>query len=897
MGNNIKTDTTANKNSDEILSTPFGVFNLSQSTGAVFKVSGNELRKTPGNSLAEALRGRVPGLKVTRGNNTPGEDGGYTFTLNGGTPYVLIDGEPRGLEVDLREVEEVYVLNDATFNSMLGILGDNGLIYVVTKGENASKPIVEANYQRGLNIRTRLPQLLSAADYATAINQASNNDGFGDIYSPTAIQAYRDGSDPIRYPNVNYQDMFLKQSSPSNFASLNVYGGKDNVKYGAFLGYSDWQGLEKIGKQINGHDLTFRTKIRTRMNDLIEAHASVYGKFGQNDRAVLAPNTMFNWISTTPANAFPLQVGDTAYVVSNQYNNNLLSELKGGGKHTDYDARMIFDFGVDFDFKDYVKGLKYTTYAMLRTFNSQTLLADNTPATYTINYVPDVNGNDSLTLRTYNTAIRQLNVSRSSSGIQRNFVYGGNVSYVKTIGQGDLNLNLNHLLYFQPTKASGQPDVRQLTFNLNGSYALKRKYIVFGNVNSSSSSKFIGANRTRFFPTGGLAWVVSNEDFLKNNSSINFLKFRTSYGVIGTEYATSNFLYLNQWTGGNTIYYGIGGSSPANSAYSLSQTANLGINWITYNQFYAGAELRMFNSFNLNINYFDIAIKGQIAQASELYAAALGNNVYLPYLNFTNRRNKGFNANISYNNNKNEFKYYVGVNAGYNKITGERIAELPYPDQYRLQQGQPEDNIIGYVSDGLFTAQNIGSALPQFGAVQIGDIKYKDLNGDNKIDSRDQKAIGNNTPRFNYGINIGANFKNFNIDVVGNGLAGYDINLNRNYYQNFGLGSYFATVNQNLSNGNANPRLAVLKSNNNYINSDYWLIKGDYFRISLLELGYTLSDKVIAKGPLNSVKFFVRGSNIALFSKMKDLDPEDLNAGVSEYPMMRTYTLGASLSF
>ena len=423
------------KNDDNILKTPFGVFNLSKTTGAVFRISGDELRKTPGDNLSEALRGRVPGLRIIRQNNTPGMDGGYVYTLNGGIPFILIDGQPRGLQVDLREIEEVLVFNDGTFSAMLGTLGNNGLIYVKTKGGKIGKPTVEVNYQRGLNMATRLPKLLSAADYATVVNQVVNNDGLADIYSAEVIEAYRNGADPIKYPNVDNHNVFLENTSPSNFASLSVYGGKDNVSYGAFVGYSDWKGLEKVGQQIKGRDITFRTKIKARMNDFIETHASVYGKFGENERPVIGANQMFNWISSTPANAFPLKVGDSAYVVSNQFDTNTLSELEAGGNRTDYTANMVFDLGLDFDFEKFISGLKYNTYVMMRTFNSQVLQTNNTPGLYTREYLQDQVGNDSLNLKLFRNEILDLNVGRNGSGVVRVLSYGGNFNYVKKINE------------------------------------------------------------------------------------------------------------------------------------------------------------------------------------------------------------------------------------------------------------------------------------------------------------------------------------------------------------------------------------------------------------------------------------------------------------------------------
>ncbi|QXP63857.1 MULTISPECIES: SusC/RagA family TonB-linked outer membrane protein [unclassified Polaribacter] len=890
----------ANKN--EFLKTPFGVFNLSQTTGAVFRISGDELRQTAGDNLSEALRGRVPGLRIIRGTNTPGTNGSYSYVLNGGTPYVLIDGQPRGLQTDLREVDEVIVLSDGTFNSLLGNLGDNGLIYVVTKGGKVSKPTVEVNYQSGFNMATRLPELLSAPEYAEIINQASNNDGLGDIYSAEDIAKYKDGSDPINFPNVNSREEFLKSSSPSNFASLNVYGGKEDLKYSAFLGYSDWEGLEKVGNPINGRNITFRTKIDTRINNLLRTHASVYGKFGKNNRPILDADAMFLWISATPANSFPLKVADSAYVVSNEFQTNLLSELENGGLRTDYTANMIFDIGLDFDFEDYIPGLKYDTYLMMRTYNAHTLSTNNNPGLYTLETTQDdVTGEDITNLILYRQDYQNTGIARSNTAIQRNFAYNGNLSYIKEMKESVLNLNLNHLLYYEPSTNSGNPDRRNLTVNLNGSYALKNKYIAFANLNSSSSSKFIGDNRTKYYPTAGIAWVASNEKFLKDNKNIDYLKFRASYGQVGTEYTSTSLFYLSTWGGGktnSTMYTGIATQTQNQYGYRQSSTANEEIDWIVYNQMFLGVEMSLFKKLRLDFNYFNIDNKNLITNASALFATALGDNIYLPQLNFSERRNKGFNTNVTFNDTRGDFRYHLSVNAGYNKITGEKIAEVPYPDQYRLQQGESIDNFNAYVSDGLFTAENIDDALPQFGDVQIGDIKYVDQNGDNVIDSRDQTTVGNTTPRFNYGVNVGVEYKGINLDIVGMGVGGYDINLNSiSYYQHYGLRNYYGSSKNDLPNGNVFPRLSTIQSDNNQQNSDYWLVDGSYFRISNAELGFTLPESLMSKTAITSVKLFLRGSNLALFSKMKDLDPEDTRSGFFEYPMMRTFVFGATVNF
>jgi TonB-linked SusC/RagA family outer membrane protein len=901
LGSLQEQDTLKIKNNDEFLKTPFGVFNLSQTTGAVFRISGDELRKSGGDNLMNSLRGRVPGLRIVRTSNTPGS-GGYSYDLNGGTPNFLIDGQPRGLQVDLRDVEEVIVLSDATFNSLLGNLGDNGLIYVVTKGNKLTKPVIEVNYQTAYSTPTHLPKLLSASEYATVINKASNNDGLGDVYSQSAINAYKNGSDPISFPNIDSQETFLTELTQSNYMSLNMYGGSEKVTYSAFLGYSDYEGLERVGDKIDGRDITFRTKINTKINDAVKVHASIYGKFGQKERPVLGPDDTFKWITNTPANAFPLKVGDSAYVVNNQFKTNLLSELEQGGSRTDYSANMVFDMGVDLDLQKFVPGLNYSTYIMMKTYNKHSLLTNNTPALYTLENLQNVQGLDSLALKVDKNEVIDLDIGRTDGGIERTFSYGGNLSYIRKSEDGVLNLNLSHLLYQQPNINASQTDKRNLTFNLNGSYAFKDKYIVFANANSSSSSRFLDANKTKFYPTVGAAWVASNENFLKDNNVINHLKFRTSYGIVGTEYGFNTLLYQDTWSGGRnngTTFLGTTGN-PSQDEFGYRQTAtgNDEIDWVEYKQLFAGVELQMFKKLRLDFNYFNILIQNQVIKASQLYASALGDDVYLPQLNFKESRNKGFNSSITYTDNDHTFKYHVSVNAGHNKVIGEKISEVQYPDTYRLQEGQAQDNIIGYVSDGLYTAENIASALPQFGDVQVGDVRYVDQNGDNVIDTRDQRAIGNSNPRLNYGINIGFEYKGLNLDIVGMGVSGYDINLNSiAYYKHSGLGSYYGSVNSDLPNGNANPRLSTLTSINNYKSSDYWLMDGSYFKIANVELGFSLPEEVITDSPFTNVKLFLRGSNLAVFSKMKDLDPEKPGAGFSSYPMMRTVSFGASINF
>jgi TonB-linked SusC/RagA family outer membrane protein len=895
----INLDTLEVQNNDEILKTPFGDFNLSQSTGSIFRISGDELRQTSGTTLLEALRGRIPGLMIKRTSNSPGS-ASYSYTLNGGTPNVLINGQPRGLQVDLREVEEVIVLSDAIFNSLMGNLGDNGLIYVVTRGSKRGTPTVEVDYQFGLNTPTYLPELLSAAEYATVINEASNNDGFGDIYSAEEIATYADGSDPVNYPDIDYQDIFLADFSTTNTASLNIYGGDEKLKYCGFMGYNDWEGLENVGKKTEGRELTFRTKLDTKINDIISANASVYGVFSRNKRNVLGPDDIMSAISTTPANAHPLTY-DGEYIVSEEYGSNLLSELESGGYRTDYVSNMIFDMGLDFNLDKFVKGLGYTTYGMMRTYNIHSLVLNHTPGLYTLETLQDVSGQDSIALKLYTQEVLDTEVNRNNASNRRIYSYGGNVSYFKVFDESVLNLNLSHLLYFEPNTTATLADQRNLTFNLNASYALRNKYIAYANLNSSSSAKYIDENKTRMFPTVGLAWVASEESFLKDNSIIDRLKFRASYGRVGTEYSSTSLLYIEKWGGGSnngTTYLGTGTTTQSKYGYRQTSTANEDIDWVLYDQFFVGVEMNVMEKVNFQFNYFNIAISNLVSQCSELYSSMLGGDVYLSSVNYEERRNSGFNSSILFHDNIKDFNYYVSATFGYNEIIGEKISEVQYPDEYRLEEGKPIDQIMGYVSDGLFTEDNIDDALPQFGEVQVGDIKYVDQNDDGVIDSRDKTAIGNSTARVNYGISLGCTYKGFNFVVVGSGIAGYDINLlSYDYYTHGGLGNYYASVNKDLPNGNANPRLSTLTVDNNNVNSDYWLIDGGYFRIANAELGYTLPHFSLPRSLFASAKLFVRGSNLAVISKLEDSDPEDMDAGVTEYPMMRSFVLGATLKF
>jgi hypothetical protein len=396
---------------------------------------------------------------------------------------------------------------------------------------------------------------------------------------------------------------------------------------------------------------------------------------------------------------------------------------------------------------------------------------------------------------------------------------------------------------------------------------------------------------------------------------VSFLKLRAQYGVIGNETYLPPFYYRDRWsqnTSGSAFgpvstlqWFGstTDGSVPRNSPQRFGNP-NLG--WEKRKEFNAGFDALFMNQrLALDMTYCNILIDGAIVQVNNVIPYTAGVQGARPWYNFNNTRYNMLTADLRYTDKSGDLEYSFGLNATYNKGIREKYDEQNYRDAYQKRTGKPSDAIFGMVYEGKFTSSEIdangnytaGVAPQLFDAVLApGDLKYKDMNGDGFIDDNDQAMIGHSSPRLYYGLSLDLKYRNFEFYIMGAGRAFYDFALTSTYYWNgWGDNNYSNFVKDNVNN--AYPRLTYYKVNNNFITSAYWLTKGDYFKIQNVELAYTIPAKMLQFIGGRSVRLYLRGANLLTLSKVKDVDPESINSGVTVYPLFRTLSGGVKFNF
>jgi hypothetical protein len=388
---------------------------------------------------------------------------------------------------------------------------------------------------------------------------------------------------------------------------------------------------------------------------------------------------------------------------------------------------------------------------------------------------------------------------------------------------------------------------------------------------------------------------------MKGASWLDYFKLRASYGVLGsTTYSAENsfaaYLFRDEW-----LVSGTADLSDLNLIAALRATGNPDIGFQRSHELNAGFDaLFLDRSLSLSLGYFRNNLTGGFANLFDVTPGVMGTAVSLAMRNYREIVSSGFEGEINWRKRFNGFNVSLGGNFTHGRSRMTREPDPVYPAGYEgLAKIRNFGDVKGYTMIGTYDGMADVASSPKqsFGSVHAGDLKYLDANSDNRIDDRDTRVIANTSPSWQYGITLQLEWKGFNLDVLGYGLAGFDRVLNTKYYQIFGNRKYSNVLVDGLPNGRPHPQLSAERSDNNFVNSDYWVVDGGWFKLRNVELGYTFNHKLTSKIGINRFKIFLRGHNLATISKIKDLDPESLVAGVNNYPLMTTITGGISLSF
>lgn len=891
---------------------PYGSFNSARNVSSVYTITGEELESYPTGALMEALSGRVPGLAIHQSTSfpLPGEQAIYA-TLRGQAVTFYIDGIVRDVSgLSPSEVQEVQVFKDLSSRASLGITGSGPVIWITTKkGRSFNKEIgVSAEY--GLNMPTVLPDYVNSYQYATLFNEAWLNDGNSTpYYDQTALDAYQTGSNTARYPDVNYYDKYVSNYSPFRKANLHFAGGDDNVNYFSMLDYFGNNGLEAVGEDISNDRFKARGNINVRLNDFMKLSVNIAGSFQTqrypNNGGGAGAYNMFNILSRYPSNAHPIRYNDSL-IISDDYPVNLDNELMYSGYaeansvNTQNDARLMIDLG------SILEGLSFAATASFDVSYDVTASKGGTAALFRINY-----GDDPYTLTRIVEEVIDPTLGRGSDYILRRTAGYATFKYDRVFGEKHaITANATFFQGLEEAKLASsnyQPEKRQdLTFRAN--YAFDNRYIIQADLAYSGSMRMPEGERYSLYPTIGAAWVASNEPFLRGNSLINYLKLHSSFGIMGVSNFSLlgyNTYYLHEtlWEEGSWWASGISGQqSSGYYAYNIQQAGSDDYVLPKKRYFNLGLQSSMLNNrLSFEVSYFNEKNYDKISQMQSYIPAIFGTGAFLPAANFEEDMRWGIDGMIQYTILAGDFTFTAGVNGlymrGKNLVVDEPIAL----EEYRKRAGKDSDLYWLYEDDGLFqSAADADAANQSWGSVQEGDIKYVDYNNDGVIDEKDIHSGDYHAPRIYYGLNFSVAYKGLRLYVLGQGRADGDIQLSSGrYFKINGQNQNYSTLMlDRYPVTNDYPRLTT-SSQNNMQNSTYWMRNAAFLRLKNVELSYTLPAAVSRQLLMSNFRLFVRGTNLLTLSELTEysVDPENMNAGISDYPIFKTFTFGLSCKF
>ncbi len=863
-------------------------------------------------------------LGITAGNNI----------RNIGSAMYVIDGIP-GRDINLltaSEIESISVLKDVNALALYGTAGKNGVIVVTTKRGVAFKNEIKVKINQGIKSPISYPNYLGSAEYMELYNEARKNDGLALTYDSVSIANTKTGLNPYRYPDVSFYNAdYLKPFTTQTDVITEFSGGNKDLRYYVNLSYNNTGTIEKINPELNKGTNSYKVRgnLDFPVNNWIKSTVDIMANIISRKAA---PTSILNEGTTFRPNLYApfLPVS----MVRDSIENQLLSMKKykdgnyvlgGSGSYkTTVPFGQIFAGGyvdhtyrstqvansLDFNLSKITKGLSAKTYVSLDYYDYYTVSINNKynfyepkwqnkTETKDLLYADEWQADSIRTLTPLGEAdLKDTKENVSTKGFTMRTAFYGQLNYARTFGD-DHSINAMLIASTNASKYSGvkQSDANShAAFNLD--YNFKSKYYASFNTTYTYSTRLASGNRGKYAPTVGLAYVVSEESFMKNIEAIDYLKLRGSWGRLNTE-VPAYFLYQDVYdieTAGS--YSWNDGGTPSLKRTMIRNGRNLELGLEQREDLTAGFEASLFKSLVLEMNYFQTDRSGFVSQDATFYPSFYAD--FAPYINSERNRYKGFELGLNYEKKFGDLNINLGGNFVYS------VSEIMEADQlepeyaYQNLIGQSLGRISGLKYERFYTKDDFnpngtlisGLAVPAFGAVKPGDLKYEDTNGDKIIDTKDNHTIGCNAFPYSFSANILLRYKGFSLFVLGKGQTGAETTKSSDYYWVSGDKKYSEVVRGRWTEATAAtanyPRLTTGSGSNNYRTSTFWMYDKSYFDIRRVQLTYEFNEKVCKNLGMKDLSVNVAGSDLFTFAPNKDI----LELNVGGNPQFRNVTLG-----
>jgi TonB-linked SusC/RagA family outer membrane protein len=907
----------------EVVVVGYGSQQKATVTGSVAQISGQEITKSPTPNVTSSLAGRLPGLIVSQRSGEPGRDDPNLLIRGNGTfgdnsPLIIIDGVQRSLmsRLNPQDIESISVLKDASA-AIYGARAANGVILITTKKGVRGKPTFDFSYNYAFQSPTKIPDVLDAATFAQVFNEGDwyrkgRPATYTPFYSDAAIQHYRNGTDPILYPNTNWVREVLKPYSFQQRINLQVSGGSENTRYLLSFGTTDQDGnLRNNPTRYKQYNL--RAKIDVDLTKNLSVGANIYAII--NDRNYSSIGTDVNFVNILQANPTivarypngligPGRLGENPLLLDQRglntiedtplYSTFTATYKIPGVNGLQLDASFNYDlsnqfektFNIPYFYHEYnvntqqydrKQGTGTATPELWNYYRKWTTMMHNFRLTYdnTFNqhHVAAMVGTE-----------QQKNTFKEAMAYRKNFVS-------TTIDQINIGSNA------PADKNNGGTASASAYNNFFGrlNYDFNAKYLLEMVFRYDGSQIFPQGKRYGFFPGFSAGWRLSEEKFIQNSLPfVSQLKLRVSHGQIGND-RVGQYQYLQAFSFGDNYVFGgndVTGIFPntmpnPNITWEVSKKTDVGLEATLWKGL-LGFELTLWNQRRSNI------LASRNLSVSNVFGFS-----GLPNENIGKVNSNGYELLISHKNSVGGLVYSVSGNVAYANSQIIYMDEAPQPEPYQNQTGHPVGSALYYKADGIFNTQDELNSYPHGAGAQVGDIRVLDLNGDGIIDSKDQFRFDYSVvPQYTFGLNADFQYRNFDLNLFFQGQTkayNYDgtaAALGGSDFSNAVV--YRATDRWTIDNPNGSmPRADAWQPGN----TTFFLYDATFIRLKTVELGYTLPKSMTSRIKLNTMRIYVSAFNALTWAKViKWADPE-INGNFTAYPPQRVINLGVNLNF
>jgi tonB-linked outer membrane protein, susC/ragA family len=918
--------TSDNEILDEVIIVGSGTQKKISVTGAITTVKGTEL-KAPSSSLTSSMAGRLPGVFVNTNSGEPGSTSNFYIrgvsTFGGRTtPLILLDdveistGDLNNIPAET--IESFTVLKDASATAIYGARGANGVMLITTKsGMENSKTKIGITVENTFHTPMNFPEFVDGATWMDLYNEAqlTRNPGSTKRYNDDLITNTRNKVNPYLYPDVDWGDLIFRDMAMSQRANINVQGGGSRVTYYMSLnvnhdtGLLDSPEIYSWDNNINNLSYNFQNNIQVKLTTTTKVRLNMNAQIRKNRGPNYGTASLFaKTLYANPVNFpayYPAQEGDTHVRFGNKYR-------AGNDLYTNPYADMVSSFAesnlntlnttlrLDQDLSFLTKGLKANALINFKNYSVSSYNRSIEPYYYKAiegSYNPEQpTVFEFERLGTSGTEyISQSNISKTGDNMLSLQLQ---LDWKRRFGKHDISAMLQ---YMQREYRNDVLPNRNQGISGRITYDYDHRYLAEFNFGYNGTERLAKDDRFEFFPAISLGWVTSNEKFFEPLTNvISHLKLRATYGIVGSDDMDfpSNYLYYNLVSLNNQGFnfgddWHATAKGPTVTQYAVKQ-----VSWERAKKTDVGVDLTLFNDWNITFDYF-YQKRDRILMQRAAWPKLFGYGNAVPYANVGKLDSWGYEVSTNYAKKINR-DWHIDLRANFTYADNKYIFkdEPSYPYEWSLATGRPTSVKYGYVAEGLFQNEDeiAQHATQQLGSTpKVGDIKYKDLNGDGIVDKNDYGIISmsGDRPRIQYGFGANVTYKKFDFGIFFNGSALRTVAIGSGIHpfgeSEYNIFKFIAEDHWTEANQNPNakyPRLGLLPTDtkNNTVESTYWLRNGNFLRLKQVELGYSFKYG----------RIYIAGDNLAVFSPFKEWDPE---LSWNSYPLQRTFTAGLQLNF